>query len=133
MGWFGRWLGDGVTDWPCDPLLDPFRDAVWQLSKDGRVEGWVTTSVAPMRTLPLFWLRLERLWSQVHWADGGREFLEEDYDPWVTVGELLEGQFTAGDSLFDRYESYEAMRVTGPERDRLWDELNHGVEPRVRD
>ncbi|QTF72205.1 hypothetical protein [Arthrobacter woluwensis] len=132
MGWFGRWLGDGVEDWPRDPLLDPFRDAVWQLSKDGRVEGWVTTSVAPMRALPAFWLRQEQMWSQVHWADGRREFLEEDYGPWVTVGELLEGRFTAGASRFDRYETYDAVRVTGPERGRLWEELDHGVEPSWR-
>lgn len=82
-----------------------------------------------MRSLPFFWFKLESMWSQVHWADGKHEDIEEDYSPWVSVKELLDGHFATFDSRFDRDGTFEAARVTGPERDRLWAHLEHGRAP----
>lgn len=128
MGWFEKWFDE--ASWPKDPKLDPFRDAVWQLSSPGGLTGWVTTSVMPMRSLPFFWVKFESMWNQVHWIDGKHEDVEEDYSPdWFTVEELLSGHFTTVDSRFNRDGTFDAVAVTGPERDRLWAELGHGVEP----
>ena len=132
MGWYGKWFGLDETDWPKDPHLDPFRDAVWQLSLNGETKGWVTTSVTPMRSLPFFWFKLECMWNQVHWVDGKHEDVDEDYSPWVAVEELLAGRFTTFDSRFDRDGTFDATRLTGPECDRLWAQLGHGVEPNAR-
>lgn len=130
MRWLGRWFDRQFdeTDWPKDPLLDPFRDAVWQLSLDGEVKGWVTTSVTPMRSLPFFWSKLECMWNQVHWVDEKHEDVDEDYGPdWIDVEELLTGHFTVADSRFDREGTFDAIVLTGPEGDRLWDHLSHGA------
>jgi hypothetical protein len=51
-----------TSPWPHDPRLDPFRDAVWELSRDGRVEAFMTTEVSRMRGLPFFWVKHEWLW-----------------------------------------------------------------------
>ncbi|WP_181033720.1 hypothetical protein [Arthrobacter sp. SX1312] len=49
------------TDWPQDPQLNIFRAGVWELSLNGEVKGWLTTSISPMRVLPAFWLKAERM------------------------------------------------------------------------
>lgn len=132
MGWLDKWLDE--ANWPKDPKLDPFRDAVWQLSSNGEVKGWVTTSVTPMRSLVFFWVKYECMWHQVHWADGKHEDAEEDYAPdWFDVEDLLSGHFSTVGSRFDRDGTFDAVLVTGPERDRLWTHLGHGVDPSSRD
>lgn len=64
MGWLDKWFDE--EDWPKDPRLDAFRDGVWELSLNGESMGWVTTGVMPMRSFPFFWLKQERMWTQVH-------------------------------------------------------------------
>lgn len=131
MGRLDRWFDE--TDWPRDPRLDAVRDAVWRLSLDGEVRGWLTTAVEPMRSFPLLWVKQERMWSQIHWADGGHEYLEEDYGPeWHSVRELLSGRFSAPDPRVGRDVMFDATPVPGAERDRLWAQLDHGVAPHGR-
>lgn len=80
--------------WPRDPRLDPFRKAVWELSRDGHVEAFLTTEVTRMRSLPFFWVKQEWLWYQVNWLDGRRDHPREDYGPgWYAVAELEQGRF----------------------------------------
>lgn len=105
--------------WPHESRLDPFRDAVWKLSRDGEVAAYVTTNVARMRSFPAFWVKREQLWYQVHWLDGRRAVLQEDYGPhWYAVAELERGYL---DPASDG-ELYEAERVQEPERSRLWEQ-----------
>lgn len=103
--------------WPQDPRLDPFRDAVWELSREGQVAAYVTTAVGRMRSLPAFWVKQEQLWYQVHWIDGRRDLLQEDYGPgWYAVEELEQGHFEpASDG-----QVFEARLVEEPDRSRLW-------------
>ncbi len=104
--------------WPKDPRLDPFRDAVWELSRDGEVVAYLTTQVARMRSFPFFWVKREWLWYQVNWLDGRRDQAQEDYEPdWYTVAELEQGKFEpdwSDDLVLD------ARRVQEPERQKLW-------------
>lgn len=131
MKWLDKWFDE--EDWPQDPRLDTFRDAVWALSLNGEAMGWVTTGVMPMRSFPFFWLKQERMWTQVHWLDGEHEYMEEDYGPeWYTAEELQGGHFTAAHPRTGLEVSFDATVVTGSERDRLWEELEHGVEPHER-
>lgn len=133
MSWFDRWFGLDESDWPQDPGLDPFRESVWQLALDGQTRGWVTTSVMPMRSFPFFWDKQEQMWTQVHWADGRHEYCEEDYAPdWYAVRELRGGHFSTWDPSVDKEVDFDASLVTGTERDRLWTQLAHGLEPHSR-
>ena len=102
--------------WPEEPRLDPFRDAVWELSREGQVVAYVTTTVGRMRSFPAFWVKQEQLWYQVDWLDG-RDLLQEDYGPgWYAVAELEHGYFEpASDG-----QVFEARRVEEPDRSRLW-------------
>jgi hypothetical protein len=105
--------------WPRDPRLDPFRDAVWELRRHGAVEAYLLCQVFRMRSFPFAWVKREWLWYQVNWLDGTRDRSEEDYGPaWYVVAELEHGRLTYG---FDDDLAFVATRVTGPERDRLWD------------
>ncbi|MFE4541293.1 hypothetical protein [Arthrobacter sp. NPDC056727] len=131
MAWLNKWFDD--TDWPKDPRLDEFRDAVWQLSLNGEPMGWVTTGVAPMRSFPFLWLKEERMWTQVHWLSGEHDYLEEDYGPeWHVAEELRRGHFVTTDPSTGQEATFDAAAVTGPQRDRLWAQLDHGVEPHSR-
>jgi hypothetical protein len=107
--------------WPRDPRLDPFRDAVWELSLHGRPVAYLTTQVVKMRTYPVPWGRKEeQLWFQVNWLDGRRDVSDEDYGPgWVVVADLEAGTF----EYPDRGESinFDARPVLGEERGTLWD------------
>ena len=126
MGWLDKWFDE--ANWPRDPRLDVFRDAVWELTIDGEIKGWLTTSVGVMRSFPFFWDKQEQMWSQVHWLDGKHEYLEEDYGPeWHAVEELLGGHFVTDDPQTNRETSFAASPVTGTERDRLWEQLDHGA------
>jgi hypothetical protein len=128
MGWLDKWFDEEA--WPKDPRLDAFRDGVWELSLNGESMGWVTTGVMPMRSFPFFWLKQERMWTQVHWLDGEHEYLEEDYGPaWPAAEELRGGHFVTAHPRTRLDVSFEATAVTGSERDRLWVALDHGVEP----
>lgn len=131
MGWLNKWFDE--ADWPQDPRLDVFRDAVWELSLNGEAMGWVTTGIAPMRGFPFFWLKEERMWTQVHWLSGEHDYLEEDYGPeWPVAEELRRGHFVTTDPRDGLEATFDAAAVTGPARDRLWVQLAHGVEPHSR-
>ncbi len=107
------------NSWPRDPRLDPFRNAVWELSRGARVEAHLTCRVIPTRSFPNVWARSELLWYQVVWADGRRERPGEDHGPaWTVVGGLEEGRFVNDDL---RSFTYDARRLEGDERDRLWE------------
>lgn len=103
--------------WPQDRRLDPFRDAVWELSREGRLEAYLTCQVIRMRSFPFIWIKRESLWYQVNWLDGRRDRPQEDYGPaWHTVAELEQGKFE-----YDGVDSeFDAQPVVGPDRDRLW-------------
>lgn len=109
--------------WPKDPRLDPFRDAVWELARDGKVCAYLTTRVIPMRTLPLLWQRHEWLWYQVNWLDGRRDRPDEDYGPeWYNVQELKRGHF---EYPRDRQSTVvlDARPLSGADRDTQWTRL----------
>jgi hypothetical protein len=128
MRWLETWFDE--ADWPKDPRLDVFRNGVWELSWNGEVMGWVTTGVMPMRSFPFFWHKQEQMWTQVHWLDGNHEYLEEDYGPeWNAAKELRGGHFVSTHPRTGLEVSFDATAVTGSERERLWAELDHGVEP----
>ena len=104
--------------WPQDPRLDPFRNAVWVLSRQGKAEAYLTCRVIPTRTFPLFWSKGELLWYRVNWLDGRRDRAQEDSGPnWPVVTELERGRFEHDDI---RSIVYDAHRVEGPDRDQLW-------------
>ena len=106
-----------LGSWPTDPRLDPFRDAVWELSRDGVVVGHIASEISRMRTLPALWVKREFMVFDVIWADGTRECQMEDYGPdWLTVAELERGVVEVDDGVLD------ARPLTGPERDRIWAE-----------
>ena len=107
--------GRSSGSWPQDPRLDPYRDAVWELRREGRVVAYLTTEVVGMRSLPLPWVKREWLWYQVNWLDGRRDRPEEDYGPnWYTVAELEDGRFEDGWTRT----SFDAKPVEGPDRQK---------------
>ena len=78
-----------------DPALDPFRNGVAVLRRDGQVAGHVATTVGTFwgpfsLTLRLQWW----VWYIVVWANGDRERSQEDYPPWIVVTEMQAGTFT---------------------------------------
>jgi hypothetical protein len=114
------WFEEG---WPQDPRLHPFRDAVWELSRDGKVVAYCMTEVIPMRSLPRFWVKREWLWYQVHWLDGRRERPQEDYGPgWFVVTELEQGMLASDDDSH-----LDASPVEGARRDELWARYGPGA------
>ncbi|UUX59851.1 hypothetical protein [Glutamicibacter halophytocola] len=120
-----KWFDD--SDWPRNPELDTFRDAVWELKQDGQLRGWLTTSVSIMRSFPIFWEKQEQMWWQTHWIDGQHDFVEEDYGPgWYTANELRDGYVLVIDPKTQVEASFEANLMAGAERDRLWKILGHG-------
>lgn len=113
--------GDG--DVPRDRLVD-FREGIAALRQDGALAGYVATIVEAM------WVpfrRDERVWLLVTWADGRRERIEEDYQPWISVAELREGHFvwqSPGGEV-----DFEAEWLSGAERDRAWE--SYGIHDDV--
>ena len=107
------------SPWPQDPRLDPFRDAVWELSREGQVEAYLTTAVIRMRSFPFFWVKHEWLWYQVNWRDGQRDHPQEDYGPgWYTVAELEAGKFQ---NDFVAGLVFDARPVDAADRGTLWE------------
>ena len=103
--------------WPRDPRLDPYRDAVWELSREGIVQAYMTMEVSRMRSLPCFWVKQEWLWYQSNWVDGRRDHSGEDYGPgWYVVAELEDGRFE-----YDDGRVFDARPVEEPARTELWD------------
>jgi hypothetical protein len=104
-----------IADWPQDPRLDPFRNAVWELSRGGRVVAHLTCRVVPVRR---GWAKREVVWYQVIWLDGRRERLQADSGPvWSVVADLERGRFEVldiGDQVLD------ARPLASAERDALW-------------
>ncbi len=122
MNWIDKWFDE--TNWPRDSRLDVFRDAVWELTLNGELRGWVTTSIGLMRSFPIFWDKQEQLWFQVHWVDGTHEQVEEDYAPgWFTAEELLIGCLVTDDPQDGEETTFTARPVTGEVRDQLWKQL----------
>lgn len=102
---------------PRDPRLDPYRDAVWALSRDGRVEAHLVTQVTHFRHWPSGRRYHEWFWCKVCWLDGRQDVPEEDYGPeWFVVSELEQGSFES-----DRGRKFDAKPVHGSERARLWE------------
>ena len=105
--------------WPHDPRLDPYRDAVWELSRNGRVVAHLVTQVTHFRYWPFGRKRHEWLWCRDCWLDGRQGPAEEDYGPeWYTVAELEQGKF---ESDYDSGGMFDVKRVEGPLRDQLWE------------
>lgn len=112
-----KWFDE--TDWPHDPFLDPLRDSVWDLSLDNKHNGWLFTTVGPMRAFPFF-EKQESMWAHVYLQGQMVTPPVEDYGPqWYTVNDLLSGSFDhdADDGSITRYT---AQRITGKEADLLW-------------
>lgn len=104
---------------PGDPRLDPFRKAVWELSRDDRIEAYLVTDVTHFRSLPFGRQRHEWLWCKVCWLDGRQEPSEEDYGPeWFIVSALEGGHFesSGGHGGLFRATPVESARV-----DELWE------------
>lgn len=105
--------------WPRDPRLDPYRDAVWELSRNGRVEAHLLTQVTHFRHWPFGRNRHEWLWCKVCWLDGRQGPPEEDYGPeWYNVAQLERGKF---ESDYDSGGVFDAKPVEDPVRDQLWE------------
>ena len=101
-----------------DPRLDAFRDAVWELSREGKVEAYLVTQVTHFRYWPFGRERHEWFWCKVCWLDGRQNPPEEDYGPeWYVVADLEEGKF---ESAYDGGEVFAARRVEGTLRDEVW-------------
>lgn len=96
---------------------------MFELRGGDQANGYLTTTVGPMRSFPALWIKQERLWAQPHWLDGHHQESEEDYGPgWYLIEQLQAGAFEAFDAQADEMVTYEAAQIHGPERDRLWRE-----------
>ena len=107
-----------VDAWPQNPRLDPFRDAVWELSKAGVVQAYLITEAVPMRAMPAFWEKQEWLWLSVCWLDGRRDPPRHDQGPdWPALSALERGRFELDDIAFT---VLDVTAVHGPQRESLW-------------
>ena len=107
-----------------EPDMEPFRDGLALLSRDGQTLGYVATSLGYFRTplsprTPQAWV-----WFVVVWADGTKERAVEDYPPWTYVTEMGQGYFDwEGGRNRDRAGRYEIQWVdaelAATERERL--------------
>lgn len=113
-------IGRGTRSW----ILSVRRCGSF-LRTGSRSDG-MTTSIHPMRATPAVWVKREGMLARVHWIDGAREDLEEDYGPkWYIARELLRGNFETTKSINVSDVSFAAKPVVGVERDRLWTNLKH--------
>ncbi|MFK4804647.1 hypothetical protein ACI3KX_02155 [Microbacterium sp. ZW CA_36] len=106
-----------------DASLDPFRDGIAVLTRDGKVEGHVASTVgtfwSPSRPFTKQWW----VWLTVVWSNGDRERPFEDYPPcWTTVGELKIGRFEWTDEGI-HWGDYNAEWLPSEERARVRQEL----------
>lgn len=107
-----------IAAWPRNPRLDPFRDAVWQLSKAGAVQAYLVTQVVPMRSMPVFWEQQEWLWFRICWLDGRREPPRHDQGPgWSVVSALEQSRFELDDIAST---VLDATPVPAAQRATLW-------------
>lgn len=106
------------------PELEPFRDGLAVLVRDGRPVGHAATSLGHFRTpfaprTPQPWV-----WLVVVWEDGTKEWSVEDYPPWSYVADMLDGYLDWQDGRdpqrFGRYEiEWVAPHLAHAERERL--------------
>jgi hypothetical protein len=73
------------------PEMEPFRDGLAVLLRDGEPVGHVATTLGHFRTpfaprTPKPWV-----WLVVRWSDGTKEIAQEDYPPWTYVSEMRAG------------------------------------------
>lgn len=112
-------------NWPLDPRLDPYRDAVWELSRNNKVVGYLSTRGIPQRTL---WAKREVLWYQITWLDRRRERHRPTPDPpGASLDDLEHGRYELldiGNRVLD------ARPVERPEHDRLWQGTARRTSPR---
>lgn len=110
-----------------DPALDAFDGGCLTLSREGQTVGHVAT------TLSSFWspgrpLTMQQwVWLVVVWADGEKEWAEEDYPPLSSVREIGDGVFEwphAG----PRSGSYDVAWVPEDEIEARWAELGVTLE-----
>jgi len=66
----------------------------------------------------LFLRRGTRVRLLVTWLDGTREGIEEDYQPWTLVDDLLPGHVTWNNH--SQEQDFEAEWLSGEHRDRAW-------------
>jgi len=101
--------------WSADPALDVFREGIAALFLNGVLAGHVATIVEPM------WApfrRQERVWLLVTWANGRRDRIGEDYEPWTYVRELRDDHLVwpSDEGEVD----FEARWLEGQERETAW-------------
>ncbi len=102
---------------PLDPRLDPFRDAVWELLRQGEVEAHLVTNVTHFRHWPFGRKHHDSMWFKVCWHDGRQEVPEDDYGPeWYFAADVEQGKFEGSGGVFD------ARPVGGSLRDQLWEQ-----------
>jgi hypothetical protein len=110
-----------------DPSLDPFRDGIAVLRRDGVVEGHVATTVgtfwSPSRPLSRQWW----VWFIVVWSDGDREPPFEDYPPWRTVQDMQRGYLEWAEGGQDQ-QRYDIEWLPETERERVRAELGLRAE-----
>jgi len=74
------------------PELEAFDRGCLTLSRDGVLLGHVATAVSPFWSPGRPLTIQQRVWLVVVWADGKKEWSEEDYPPWTYVREIGEGK-----------------------------------------
>lgn len=73
--------------------MEPFRDGLAVLRREGQAIGHVATSLGQFRTP--FAPRTSKpwVWFVVVWGDGVKESAVEDYPPWTYVTDMRSGHF----------------------------------------
>jgi len=110
-----------------DERLERFDRGIGVLSRDGRFEGHVATTLgrfwspsSPLRWQP--WV-----WYIVIWADGSREPSAEDYPPFATVDEIGSGRLEVVSSAAGRSGWYDFSWILGAEAETALNRL--GITP----
>lgn len=111
-----------------DASLDPFREGVAVLTREGKVEGHVASTVGTFWSPSRPFIRQWSVWFIVVWSDGERERSFEDYPPdWLTVNDLKAGRFVWDDDDSHGGE-YEAQWVTSDRREQVLQEISVSPE-----
>lgn len=97
---------------------DELDGAVGELVRDGRVAGWVAVGAEAARSSSF--TSSSGYWILTTWADGTVE-IEEDYDPYVLIAELLAGTVVYEDDGG----AYDVRWVAHHRRSALWE--RHGI------
>ncbi|WP_345802884.1 hypothetical protein AAIB33_07320 [Microbacterium sp. AZCO] len=110
-----------------DASLDAFRGGVAVLTRDGKVEGHVASTVGTFWSPSRLFTRQWWVWFIVVWSNGDREPSFEDYPPdWLTVNDLKAGRFLWNDND-DHHGQYDAECVPHDHREQVLQEM--GVSP----